>query len=228
MSAISSLSGPRGILAIWNDCAPEGEAEYERWYMEEHLPEGLTVPGFREGRRYDAVHARGDNTDRRYFTFYEVDSPVVLNGAAYVERLNNPTPRTVAAMRYFRGMARTVCDNASDHGWPSGAYAVTLRSAETGQALDAKNIHEALRGLGAVRARVWTAARQQTQATREAKSRAVPDEQIGFAVVIETLRESEAAAVLKRVSETSFLKTLGLSVPPLIGAYRLLCIAGPR
>jgi len=46
-----------GILAIWNDCAPEGYDHFERWYIREHLQERVGVPGFRFGRRYEAVSA---------------------------------------------------------------------------------------------------------------------------------------------------------------------------
>ena len=95
-----------GILAIWNDCAPEGEAHYERWYKSEHMQERVGVPGFRFGRRYERL-AGGD---RRFFTFYEVESPDVLSSRAYVERLENPTPWTTESMKYFRNMVRTVCD----------------------------------------------------------------------------------------------------------------------
>ena len=39
-----------GILAIWHDCAPGREAEFEAWYQQEHLIERLAVPGFLFGR----------------------------------------------------------------------------------------------------------------------------------------------------------------------------------
>jgi hypothetical protein len=28
-----------GILAVFNDCAPEGYEHFERWYIREHLQE---------------------------------------------------------------------------------------------------------------------------------------------------------------------------------------------
>ena len=62
-----------GILAIWNDCAPEGYDHFERWYIREHLQERVGVPGFRFGRRYETV----SGADRRFFAFYEVESPDV-------------------------------------------------------------------------------------------------------------------------------------------------------
>src|SRR5262249_15604757 len=72
---------PAGILAVFNDCTPEGYQHFERWYIREHLQERVGVPGFRFGRRYELV-AGGD---RRFFAFYEVESPDVLSSPAYLE-----------------------------------------------------------------------------------------------------------------------------------------------
>ena len=75
-----------GVLAVWNDCAVGSEETYEKWYQTEHLPERLSIPGFKNGRRYQAL--RGSPM---YFTWYEVDTPSVLRSAEYVHRLSNPT-----------------------------------------------------------------------------------------------------------------------------------------
>ena len=41
-----------GLLAVWNDIAAEDEAEFNAWYVEEHVPERLGVPGILSARRY--------------------------------------------------------------------------------------------------------------------------------------------------------------------------------
>ena len=43
------------VLAIWNDIAPGGDAEFNHWHTREHVPERVGVPGFLRGRRYLAV-----------------------------------------------------------------------------------------------------------------------------------------------------------------------------
>ena len=86
---------PAGILAVFNDCAPEGYDHFERWYIREHLQERVGVPGFRFGRRYELV----SGGDRQFFAFYEVESPAVLASPAYLERLNAPTPWTTETMK---------------------------------------------------------------------------------------------------------------------------------
>ena len=84
----------KGVLALWNDCEETGEQEYERWYMAQHLPERLGVPGFRFGRLY--VRLSGD---RKYFTFYETDNPDILWSPEYMQRLGNPTDWTQRGMQ---------------------------------------------------------------------------------------------------------------------------------
>lgn len=86
-----------GILAIWNDCASEGYDHFERWYIREHLQERVGVPGFRFGRRYEAV----SGADRRFFAFYEVESPDVLSSKAYVDRLPPPSASRATASSAF-------------------------------------------------------------------------------------------------------------------------------
>ena len=78
-----------GVLAIWNDCAQGHEAAYESWYMREHLPERLSLPGFRRGRRYSAIRPGPE-----FFTYYETDTPEVLATADYLDRVEDPTPMT--------------------------------------------------------------------------------------------------------------------------------------
>ena len=111
MPASTSAIERRGILSIWNDMDAEHEDFYERWYMTEHFPERLGVPGFRRGRRYEAVEA-----DRRYFTFYELDSPDVLFSNAYLARLAAPTAWTQRIMTVWKDMVRTVCERVERAG----------------------------------------------------------------------------------------------------------------
>src|ERR1700681_3133647 len=41
-----------GLLMVWADIDPEYEAEYHRWYDEEHIAHLLAVPGFLSAGRY--------------------------------------------------------------------------------------------------------------------------------------------------------------------------------
>ena len=79
-----SLAGA-GVVAIWHDLLPEAKGDFYEWHNREHMPERVGIPGFRRGRRYIAVDGVPE-----YFNLYEADSPEVLGGRDYLERLNSP------------------------------------------------------------------------------------------------------------------------------------------
>ncbi|MEK7837136.1 MAG: hypothetical protein AAB328_04045, partial [candidate division NC10 bacterium] len=56
------------VLAIWNDIAPGGDAEFNHWHTREHVPERVGIAGFLRGRRYEALAG-----SPRYFTLYEAE-----------------------------------------------------------------------------------------------------------------------------------------------------------
>lgn len=210
-----------GILAIWSDIAPEGYERFERWFIREHLQERVGTPGFRFGRRYEAV----SGGDRRFFAFYEVDSPAVLSSPAYLERLENPTPWTQETMKSFRNMVRTVCDLRAAAGDLIGSHAVVLR-ADAAMA-PTQAAEPLVRGLarddGIARVQLWTAAGQQTRAdTAEMKMRG-PDQAIAGALVVECLRRSDAERVARSLAPPpAALGTSGAG--GVLGIYALLCI----
>jgi len=109
------------ILAIWNDIAPGGDAEFNHWHISEHFPERLSVPGFLRGRRYDA--ASGTPT---YFTLYETESVRVLQSPGYLARLNAPTPWTTKCIQLFRNNRRSACRNRVSLGQGVGGALATL------------------------------------------------------------------------------------------------------
>jgi hypothetical protein len=119
-----SLLG-QGMVAIWNDVAPEGLAEFYEWHHREHMPERVGIPGFLRGRRYIAVRGAPE-----LFTLYEATGTDVLAGQPYLERLNNPTPLTRHVIpKYFRNMVRGVCRVRFSAGVGEGGWLITLRFA---------------------------------------------------------------------------------------------------
>jgi hypothetical protein len=117
-----SLLG-QGVVAIWNDVAPEGRAAFYEWHNREHMPERVGIAGFLRGRRYAAIAGAAE-----YFTLYEAANTGVLTGPHYLERLNNPTPATRHVIpAYFRNMVRGVCQVRFSAGVGIGGAIVTLR-----------------------------------------------------------------------------------------------------
>jgi len=77
-----------GFLAIWSDVAAEDWTDYRHWLTREHTTERVTTRGFLASRVFRAIS--GDIN--RVFILYELDTPEVLDGEAYLARLNAPTP----------------------------------------------------------------------------------------------------------------------------------------
>lgn len=219
-----------GILALWNDCAPDGEAEYERWYMGQHLPERVGVPGFRFGRRYTRIDG-----DRKYFTFYELDAPDVLWSPKYLERLENPTDWTQRVMSDFRNTVRTACRSVASAGMATGGNVVTFRfmgPTAPGGDLESAFKSEILPALldrdGVSQAHLWIAAMEQTPANTAETDIRGEDELMSWAVIAETTRLEEAAGLAQ---DAAFLERLGRLDPandPIVGTYRLMAILTSR
>lgn len=182
---------PQGVLAIWNDVRDGRAADFEFWYRGEHFPERLAVPGFRIGRRFEAVAGAP-----HYFCYYLTDTPEVLTSAAYIERLNNPTPLTRTMMsEVFLSMNRTVCRRIRRFGDLAGALCVTARFQEP---IDQPKILPMLETLaraeGTARCELWAAVDRQDQIAAEEKLRG-GDAKIAACVMVETLRLSDAERV---------------------------------
>src|SRR3954447_4363987 len=77
-----------GFLAIWSDIEPATLSDYRHWLTREHTTERVTTTGFLAVRVF-----RADRSDlERFFILYELETPEVLDGPAYMARLNAPTP----------------------------------------------------------------------------------------------------------------------------------------
>jgi hypothetical protein len=106
------LANTKGFLTIWHGLEANGRIEWERWHTVEHMPERVGIPGFLAGRRYMNDSADGQCC----FTLYEADAISVFNSAAYLERLNNPTPWTTLVAGTFRKLTRGACRRVATAG----------------------------------------------------------------------------------------------------------------
>ncbi len=104
------------------DVAPDALEEHDRWHTHEHLPERLSIPGFRRGTRWVATDG-----EPRYMVLYEVESLRVLTSGPYLDRLNHPSPWTTRMMSHYRGMRRGLCSVAGSVGPGLGGAAALVR-----------------------------------------------------------------------------------------------------
>jgi hypothetical protein len=208
---------PNGILAIWCDAAPGREADLDAWLQKEHLAERLAVPGFRLGRRYEALSGT-----RKFFIYYETDAPEVLSSNDYLDRLNDPTPWTRTIMsEVFRNMVRTACRRAYRRGAYRGPYAITAHfearqdEQELATAIDACSTEN-----GFACGEIWSAVNVGVSPTEEEKLRG-GDRTIATCILIETLRQADAESAAS--SLTQRFKSAADT-----GIFRLLCERRPN
>lgn len=209
------MAEQQGILAIFNDCRPGRETEFEAWFQGEHLQERLAVPGFLFGRRHQAISGGAG-----YFNFYLVETPAVLTSKLYLERLDDPTPMTRKVMsEIFINMSRTVCHRTLRRGGFRGAYAATVR-------FDAQPDVAALRRLCETLVQdpriagceVWTAVDPAGQPVSMEEKLRGGDKKIKACLMVDTLRQGEAEKLGERLAR----EFTGADV----GVFRVLCQLG--
>ncbi|HEY9532131.1 MAG TPA: hypothetical protein VIQ55_12110 [Burkholderiales bacterium] len=211
-----------GILSIWNDRDDQIAELYESWYVREHVPERLGIPGFLAAYRYQAVRGAP-----HFMTYYRLTSPRVLSSPEYLAKVAAPTELTRRIMAQFRHMTRTACTLAyrSDPG-AMGGY-VASAYAEMPAAIDADRL---LQHALAVRhephvlsVQIWRAAPDSANpANRESRLRPGGDRTIEAAIVIDVMREQDALHI-EESAAVAIRRSLGTEASTLrSGVYRLL------
>jgi hypothetical protein len=201
-----------GILAIFNNVAPGREGEFEEWFQHEHLAERIAVPGFLIGRRHEAVSGQP-----RYFNFYGTRSVEVLKSAAYLERLDHPTPMTRTVMsEIFKDMIRTVCHRTFRLGAMRGTGVVTVRFGERApEAALRATIERLMRDKAVACGEIWRAADPLAFPVSLEERLRGGDRKIETCLLVETLRVPEAEKIAAALAN----EFPGAE----IGVYRLLC-----
>jgi hypothetical protein len=209
------MTESQGILAIFNDCRPGRETEFETWFQGEHLLERLAVPGFLFGRRHQAISGSA-----AYFNFYLVESPAVLTSKPYLERLDNPTPMTKKIMpEVFINMNRTVCHRALWRGGFRGAFAVTARFNDTFDIGRLTRLCDTLVKDAAVAAcEIWTAVDPVGQPVSMEEKLRGGDKKIKACLMVDTLRQADAEKLGQRFA--------GEFAGAEVGVFHVLCQLG--
>src|ERR1044072_7012174 len=112
-----------GFLAIWSDIATAALTDYRHWLTREHTTERVTTKGFLGVRVF-----RADRSDiNRFFILYELEAPEVLDGPAYLARLNAPTPWSPRIMPQLGNFIRGGGVTTARAGRGEGAIIAALR-----------------------------------------------------------------------------------------------------
>jgi len=112
----------KGMLLTSMDIDPSDEAEFNRWYDQEHLEERVAIEGFLEARRYVAHQG-----SPKYLCLYSTVTFDVLDSPAYRAKLASPTDWSKRTMARFKNMIRAVARVTVSRGQGRGAALGILR-----------------------------------------------------------------------------------------------------
>jgi len=98
------------LITVWLDVAPEREEEFNDWYLLEHIPQVVGLPGFVSGRRY-----RADDAPLKYLAWYDTADEAVETGPDFQRIVSHPTPWSQRMRRFYgenreRMNFRLMCD----------------------------------------------------------------------------------------------------------------------
>jgi hypothetical protein len=216
----TALLGKAAVL-IWNDVAEAGRADFYEWHDKEHVPERLSIPGFRRGRRF----ARPRHSPE-WLTMYEADDLAVLTSAAYLARLNAPTPATERTLKHFRNTSRAVCRLVHSLGTSTGGHILAMRLGVASEASDsmceyltADAIPGAMALTGIVACHLY-AADEGASYVRTAESRTRTFDVPSWVLLCEATFV-EAAERARRLFDSTELRSLGVAVGSDAATYAL-------
>jgi hypothetical protein len=219
---MKGLAG-EAFVAIWHDIVAEGQAEFQAWHTQEHMPERLNVTGFLRGRRYRAVEGAPE-----YFNLYEVQTAAVLTSAEYMGRLNSPTPWTQRALPHFRNVSRSLCRLGASLGRGQGGVMLTAWFEGTpgaegalGRFLADQALPTIFDRAGIVGVHFGVADRPSSQiVTTERRARGDLTRVPGWVILLEAV---SAPAVLEACGDLAALEAHGAQGPVARAVYRLEC-----
>jgi len=103
----------RGLLLTMTEPPRTMEEEFNAWYDGEHLPERLSIAGFRSALRWVADGGAGKGKGK-YLATYELDSAGVLASPEYLSYYNRPTPWTRRCLSRAVVFKRWACEQLGE------------------------------------------------------------------------------------------------------------------
>lgn len=90
------------IYITIKDVNPDIERDYEKWMMEEHIPDLLGVPGVIRGLRYVAR----DGSSPKHMMMYELENPNVTTSEEWAHAAHTERSKFMSAR--WQGKAKNV------------------------------------------------------------------------------------------------------------------------
>src|SRR5258705_1441182 len=185
-----------GFLAIWSDVENASLTDYRHWLTRDTTRDWVTTKGFLACRVFRAARADIE----RFFILYELETPEVLDGPAYLARLNAPTPWSQRIMPQLGNFVRGGGVVTARAGRGEGSTIVALRIEHLPQA--PKRLADdiaALDGIAAVQIGATDVARTSVP-TVEKRMRQHEGVFAGL-LVVEALDEKSLRSALRKAAE---------------------------
>ena len=100
----------KGLLLMMTDIDPANEADFNRWYEEEHLDERMAIPGFINARRFTALEG-----GPKYLALYDLTSLDALNTDMYKHLVGDGRNEwTLRIQRQMKNYNRSTYELISD------------------------------------------------------------------------------------------------------------------
>ena len=128
-----------GVLITSMQVLPEEDSDFNEWFDKEHLPERVAIPGFLDGRRYEATNSSG-----RYLQIYSAVDSAVLDSAAYHKVLANQTDWSKHHIPRFIQPTRVVGQLVESRGFARGAAVTLIRLRPKNDARMMPELHQFL------------------------------------------------------------------------------------
>jgi hypothetical protein len=197
-----------GFLAIWSDIERKALTDYRHWLTREHTTERVTTKGFLASRVF-----RADRSDiDRFFILYELEAPEVLDGPAYLARLNAPTPWSQRIMPQLGNFVRGGGLITARAGHGEGSTIAALRIERLPE--EPKRLADALVTLDGIAA-VQIGATDHARTSVPTVEKGMRQREGFFAglLIIEALDEASLRSALRRATEIAPEVVRGVSDP---------------
>lgn len=197
-----------GFLAIWSDVEKKALTDYRHWLTREHTTERVTTRGFLASRVFRAD--RGDID--RFFILYELETPEVLDGPAYLARLNAPTPWSQRIMPQLGNFVRGGGIIAARAGRGEGSTIVAVRIEHLPD--EPQGLADALVALDGIAA-VQIGATDKARTSVPTVEKGMRQNEGFFAglLIIEALDEASLRNALRRLAEIAPQVVAGVGEP---------------
>ena len=78
------------VLVVTMEVDEADDAEFNKWYNEQHLPERMAIPGYVSARRFK-LEGENNNNALKYLCIWEMEDGSPLQGEMYKDQNAHPT-----------------------------------------------------------------------------------------------------------------------------------------